>query len=71
MKLVCCELASIVGVVAISQELGCSVARVNRYLRSRGIRPAGNTGFANCNVYNSKLVKQAFNNVNFDNESEV
>lgn len=71
MKLLCCELSGVVGVVAISAETGFSVGRINRMLRFRGMKPAGNTGYANCNVYDSRLVQQVFNDVNFEKESEV
>ena len=60
MKLLCCEVCSIVGVVSIALETGFSVDRINKYLTGRGVKSSGNNG------YN----KQAFNNIDSITGSE-
>ncbi|MCK5565389.1 MAG: hypothetical protein KAJ07_09100 [Planctomycetes bacterium] len=71
MKLLCTEISTVVGTASIARELGWSVGRVNRLLRIRGVKPTGNRGFANCNVYDCRYVRQVFENENFVSESEV
>ncbi len=60
MKLACCELSGLVGVIAIGIETGLGAEAVKRILTKRGVKASMSCGYQGCNVYDSCLVQDVF-----------
>lgn len=64
MRLICCEMNNLVGVVSVGIETGLGTEAVKRILKKRGVKHSGNAGYGSCNVFDSRLVADVFKDFN-------